>query len=376
MKRCVFVINQDWYFCSHWMVRAIAIKKSGFEVWVAVPPGDQVIQIEQAGLRVLPIKIQRKDTNPLKELLSFLDLLVKLYKLSPELIINSTIKPSLYGSLIGRLLRIPTISSINGLGHIFINQSWKSKSLRRIIQVCFRLAATTNKNRFLFQNQEDKDLFIGNNICRKQQTNVIPGAGVDPDKYAYSLEPESATVKILFAARLLWEKGIKELIQAANILKENNTNCEIFIAGILDEGNPSAVSEDNLIEWERHKLIRWLGKIEHMSELISSVNIVTLPTFYGEGIPKILIEAAACGRPIVTTNTPGCRDIVTHEKNGLLVPTKNPHLLAKALERLIYEPETRIKMGKFGRQLVLQNYSEEIIVRKTINMVNELLYSE
>ena len=205
-------------------------------------------------------------------------------------------------------------------------------------------------------------------IISKNKTRIIAGAGVNPDQFSYSMEPKSSEIKILFAARLLWNKGLKDLIYAVKILRRQNLQFRLIIAGILDKGSPNAVPEQFLLDWHQSGLITWIGESEKISDLISKTHIAVLPTFYGEGVPKFLIEAASCGRPLVTTNTPGCNHICRHEINGLLVPPKKPELLANALERLIKSPKLRSDMGAESRKIVLEEFSDDIVISKTLKI--------
>ncbi|MCG8641796.1 MAG: glycosyltransferase, partial [Desulfobacterales bacterium] len=194
---------------------------------------------------------------------------------------------------------------------------------------------------------------------------LIRGSGVDPDQYRCIKEPKG-TVTILFGARMLWDKGVGELIRAARILKKEGLIFRVILAGVPDPSNPNSVDTQTLRKWHDQGIAEWVGFQADMAKLFSQVHIVTLPSYYPEGVSKFLIEAASCGRPIVTTDTPGCREIVVNNKNGFLVPVKDAEAVAGALSKLIRDPGLRKKMGDCGRTMVLQSFSDKIVVEKTM----------
>lgn len=374
MKKLLFIINQDWYFCLHWMERAIAARKAGFDVTIAVPAGGKTDEIRKAGFHVIFTYLTRSGLTPLTELKALIHLYRLVRKISPDLIVNVTIKPNLYGTIIGRLMMIPVVNNVTGLGSIFSRSNISNRILKNFILYSFKFLAISNRIKFLFENPEDRNLFISKKTVDPKKTFLMPGSGVDIDKFCFedSVRPDNCII-ILFAARLLRDKGITTLIEASKILRRKEINFEIWIAGFFDEGNKNNIPERDLIKWDKMGLIKWLGKRDDMPELISSAQIVTLPTYYGEGIPRIIIEAASCGKPIVTTDTPGCRDFVDHEKNGLLIPPKDPIALAASLERLINDWNLRKKMGEYGRKKVCDFFSEEIVIQNTIKIYNEMV---
>ncbi|MBF0236063.1 MAG: glycosyltransferase family 4 protein [SAR324 cluster bacterium] len=375
-KVLIYINNVDWYFCLHWLERAKAARNSGYEVWVFVPITDPKVseKIRSNNLHIIDIKLNRTGVNPFKELHTFIDLYRKIKGVSPDFIHNITVKPNIYGSLIGKILHVPVVSSVTGLGFVFLNQSFRGAILRFIVKGLYRVVCTPNKCRLLFENKDDQYLMVSEGLITLNKTNYVPGAGINTDKFAYHDELTTLPVRILYAGRILWDKGIQELVDASDILKKRQLAFEIIVAGIIDIDNPSSISESNLNEWQRKNLIKWIGPQTNMPELIASTHIVVLPS-YREGLPSILAEAASCGRPIVATDVPGCREIVRHEENGLLVPPKNSEALANALERLIKDPEMRRKMGERGRQIVINNFSDKIVIEKTLEIYRELLES-
>jgi glycosyltransferase involved in cell wall biosynthesis len=373
LKHIVFVINQDWYFYSHWLERARTMKREGYRVYLLVPAGNKIKLLKKEGFDILLTKLTRKGVNPLVEIASFLDLYKQIVKVKPDLLINITIKPNLYGSWIGKILGVPVVSNITGLGHVFSNRAWKYRIAKFFIKKLYRSACVPQNHRMVFQNKDDLSLFINNKIITPENTRLIPGAGVNTEQFKPKADREVGPVRVLLASRMLWDKGIGDLIMATEILKKRNLNFELLIAGLLDLGTPGAIPEKMLLQWEREGLIQWLGKRDDMVRLIPSVDISILPTCYGEGIPRFLIESASCGKAIVTTDIAGCREIVQDGVNGLLVTPKNPLALADSLEQLILDKKLREKMGEEGRRLVEYFFAEPIIIRQTLEVYKELI---
>ena len=372
MKKCVFIINQDWYFCLHWMQRAKAAQRAGFDVWVAVPHGEMVGLIEAEGFKWIETSLSRNGIFPVKEVAALWKLFLGIRRISPNLIINITVKPNVYGSVVGTILRCPVVNNVTGLGSLFSRPTLKNSILRRGVLSAFCLLGLKDDITFLFENKDDRNLFLQRKIVTRNKTFLMPGSGVDPNLFKYAEEPKDDCIHILFAARLLWDKGIKELVQASEILKNRGLNFKIFVAGIVDCGNSNSVPIEFLEDWEKSGLICWLGQCDDMPKLLASVHIAVLPSSYGEGIPRFLIEAASCGRPIVTTDISGCRDFVIHEKNGLIVPPNDPVLLANSLSILIANASERCRMGNYGRRLVLEGYTEDIVTKSTLKIYKEM----
>lgn len=356
----------------HWIERARAALRAEYDVYIALPNGDRIDEIKQSGFKVLLIDISRNGLNPFREIVSFIGLYGLVSKLSPHLIVNVTVKPNFYGSIIGRHLNIPVVNNVTGLGSIFSRRSFPNFMLKNFILTGFRILTSHQKIIFIFENSDDLDLFVENKIAQKGQSYLMPGAGVDTKKYCSKGDMENDKCIILFAARLLWDKGIHTLIEASEILAMKELNFEIVVAGITDNGNTNSVPEEYLIDWEKRGLIKWLGKRDDMSHLISSVDIATLPTYYGEGIPRFIIEAASCGKPVVTSDISGCRDFVENEKNGILVKPRDAKKLAHALERLINDKHLRTKMGQRGREKVCRFFSEDIVIDKTLQIYGDM----
>ena len=363
--KILYVANVDWYFCLHWIERALAAKRAGYDVYVAVPEGESSQTIRRHGFNLVPIHLDRKSRGFWKEMRTFLSILATAKRLSPDLIHTLTVKPNIYGGLAGVFLDIPTIISITGLGHVFTQTTTRYRALRFFIKKIYKAIASLGRNTFLFENNEDYQLFLEGSVVAAGESRVILGAGVDLDQYEEK-EFRLGCPRILFAARMLWDKGVQDILDAEQILRSRIPEFEICFAGILDEDSPGAINESEILDWHKQGRINWLGRSDDMPKLIESAQMSILPTCYGEGIPRFLIESASCGRPIIATDVAGCREIVIDGVNGLLVPPNDPKALADAVYSLIMDLDICRQMGRRGRSLVEAKMSNEIVIKATL----------
>ena len=372
--RILFFITEDWYFWSHRLPIARAARDAGFEVIVATRVDQHKKRIENEGFRLIPIGLERRSKNVIKEIFGILEI-IKIYrKEQPDIVHHVAMKPVLYGSWAARLAGIPAVvNALAGLGFIFVAQGWKVSVLRRLIVFAYRSAFSARNTIGIFQNPEDLKLFIDAGVVKSEKTVLIRGSGVDTSRFIYLPEPESMPT-IVLASRMLWDKGVGEFVEAARILKKDEIKCRMVLVGNPDPENPASISKETLRGWHSEGIVEWWGHKDDMPEVLSGAHIVALPTTYGEGVPKVLIEAASCGRPIVATDVPGCREIVRHNINGLLVPPHDSKALAEAIKKLIKNPELRTIMGVRGPQIVEAEFSEEIVVRQTMAVYERLLY--
>jgi glycosyltransferase involved in cell wall biosynthesis len=372
----VYVINVDWYFELHWLQRALATLNSGAEVHLVMGMTDPrlIDSFSQYGFTCHQWNIDRKSLNPFFNLQGLIELYRLLKSISPDVIHAITIKPNIYVGLIFYLLKVPYLLSITGTGIIFSGKSLSTKLIKPIIRLLYKASKRKDVNRrIVFENSEDKAYFINTGLCDSHEAVTILGAGVNPDIYEPIAERETDTPVILFAARLLWDKGLGDLVEAAKHLRSQGLNFVIQVAGIIDNSTVNAIDEQTLKAWSREGAIQWLGTEKNMPNLLAQANIVVLPTFYGEGVPRILIEAASCERAIVATDMPGCREIVKHGINGLLVPARDIEALTEALAQLIQNPAIRKGMGKQGRKIVERDFSEQQVISETLSLYKELL---
>ncbi|MBL6996240.1 glycosyltransferase family 4 protein [Desulfobacula sp.] len=365
-RKILFFVTEDWYFFSHRLHIAEALKEDGFEVILLTRVHQHKKIIENQGIRVIPIDLKRESRNLFQEIKTIFKVAGVYKKEKPHLVHHVAAKPILYGSIAARVASIPLyVNAFAGLGFVFLQKKeLKSILVRWIFILAYRFIFHSKAAYAIFQNPEDKCLFESLKIVKKNRSTLIRGSGVDISHYRFFKEPEGR-VTILLGARMLWDKGIGELVQAVKILQEKKIIFRVLLAGIPDPANPNSVDGQTLQKWHNQGIIEWIGYQEDMAQVLSRVHIATLPS-YGEGVPKFLIEAAACGRPIVTTDVPGCREIVHHNKNGILVPVRNYYALADSLLKLIKDSELREKMGACGRAMVIKSFSEKIVAEKTM----------
>jgi glycosyltransferase involved in cell wall biosynthesis len=329
--------------------------------------------LKEHGLVWHPLELEGKSLNPLQELQTLIHL-VQLYReVQPVLVHHIAFKGVLYGGIASRLAQVPgVVNAFTGLGHLFSTESPKIRLVRWFVLQLSRFALGHPNSRTIFQNPDNIDEFADAGVLDRNQVRLIKGSGVDLDTFEPSPQPNGPPIVIL-ASRLVWDKGIGEFVEAARGLKRDGVEARFALVGKSDPLNPKAVPEDQLETWDEEGVIEWWGFQEDMPAVFAGTHVVCLPSYYREGVPKVLIEAAACERPIVTTNMPGCREIVRDGRNGLLVPPKDSEALAEALREIITRPTRREEMGKRGRELVKEEFSLERVVNDTMAVYDEVL---
>jgi len=368
--------NTDWYLYNFRRSLAEKLRSQGWEVVLVSPPGEYGPKMQALGFRWIPFDFSTRSTNPINEL-AVINRLIGIYRVEkPALAHHFTIKCVLYGSIAARFAgKFPVVNSVTGLGHIFTDSGLKARILRPLVYRLYKFVFGMQNVRVIFQNSEDLSFFVNIDIVHKSLARLIRGSGVNTDIFKPSFpaqEKKENTVSVLFASRILREKGVFELLKAAQILKELGIESNFQLAGDIYPENPSSLSEDEIAKIKQEGLVNYLGHVDNMKDLLAYSDIVVLPS-YREGTPRILIEAAAMEKPIVATDIAGCVGIVEHGVNGLLVPVKDAVSLANALEKLIISPELRVKFGKAGREIVLREFDEKIVLEKTFAVYRELM---
>ncbi|NHA15449.1 glycosyltransferase family 4 protein [Thioalkalivibrio sp. XN279] len=371
MARILFVVNAPEFFFSHRLPLALAARQAGFDVQVATGPGEAG-EITNLGFAHHKIPLSRSGKNPLAELHSLWALFWLMRRLKPDLVHLVTIKPVLYGGLIARLVRVPAVvAAISGLGWVFVDSGRKVRLVRKAVKALYRLALGHGNIRVIFQNPDDRGVLVELGAVGEQQTVLIRGSGVAMSGYPVYPEPQG-TVVVSFAARLLRDKGVLEFVDAARLLIARGLNVRFWLIGAADPGNPSSVTDQDLAGWRDEGMVEVLGHRADIPALFAQSSIVVLPS-YREGLPKVLIEAAACGRPVVTTHAPGCRDAIEPDQTGLLVPVRDPLALANAIQKLIEDPDLRQRMGEAGRALAERAFAIEHVVDAHLAVYRVLL---
>lgn len=363
------LLTEDWFFASHFWARALAAQKAGWRVVLITRENSSVEAIRASGIECISVDIGRKSLNPFRALLFVLGLASIYRRIRPDIAHHVALKPIILGGIAAWLARVPAVVSAPvGLGFIFSSDSKRAAILRPIVKGGLRLAMNSGHGLSIFENPDDLEFMVKNRLVKREQTRLIRGAGVDTDQF--SPVPEAAgKIRVLLAARLILEKGVLDFVKAAQILQGQ---AEFCLAGAPDHDNPHPIHESALKDWAAGGTISWLGPVTDMASLIKMVHILVLPSLTREGLPKVILEAMACGRPVVATNIPGCREAVEDEETGILVPPHNPETLARALHRLIIDPALRARMGAAGRERVMKNFSDDVVCEQTFKVYNSL----
>jgi len=357
-KRLLFVTNESYFFLSHRLPVGLAALAHGFDVHIAAPadhvwapPDFQISDLEPHGFTVHTIPLSRRGRNPVAEART-LAALVRLYRsLRPDVVHHMTVKPILYGSLAARLARVPAIVNlVTGLGQIFVASGGAAPILRSLAVTGYKIARGHPNGWTICQNHGDIDVLSEAGAIDPDRSTVVPGSGVNLNDFQASPDPEGTPI-VVMPARLIWEKGVQAFADAARRLQAEGVNARFALVGGTQPSNPRSVPEKTLRGWEADGFLEWWGHRTDMPAVLSGAHVVCLPSTYGEGVPKILLEAAASGRPVVAADIAGSREAVRHGKNGLLVPPDDLDDLTAALRTLIEDAELRRKFGTEARAL-------------------------
>jgi len=361
------IINTTWNIYNFRLELLKALREEGYYV-ICIAPYDRYADLlKEEGFEYHHIEMDNKGTNPIEDLKLTYQYYKLFRKLKPNLVLAYTIKPNIYGSVVSRLLKIPTISTITGLGTVFLNNNLSSKLARWM----YKKALV--KNKVFFQNRSDMALFISNHIVKESQSDLISGSGINTEKFKTSKPlPHQENVTFLMISRLLKDKGLIEYIEAIRLVKKEYPNTSFKLLGDLYTQNPTAIQEEELKSWIQEGIIEYLGYKDDVKSEIEKADVVVLPS-YREGLSRVLLEAASLERPIITTNVPGCKDVVKDKKNGYLCHAKDINDLKDKMIDMISLPyKERVKMGQYGREKVIQEFDKEIVIKKYLKTIKEL----
>jgi glycosyltransferase involved in cell wall biosynthesis len=373
----LFVVNADWFFLSHRLPLARACAAAGFTVGVCAGDTGCGPDIEREGFRFIPLRIERGGTRPLAEARTVVDLTRAYLAFRPDVVHHVTIKPVLYGSVAARALGIRGIvNAVSGLGYVFIPRAEDGlphRLLRRTLWTAYRAALDGRKTRVIFQNDDDRQTFVDRRLVQADRAVLIRGSGVDFSRFAPTPLPEGDLVALL-PARLLWDKGVGEFVEAARRLKPRLPRARFALLGRIDPANPAAIDRALVERWEAEGTVEWWGHCDHdaMPGMLQRAHVVVLPS-YREGLPLALAEAAAAGRACITTDVPGCRDVVGHGESGWLVPARDPHALERALFEALSHVEELSRRGQRGAVLARERFGIDVVVRRTLEIYDDLL---
>lgn len=372
MRKLLFVVNVDWFFLSHRLPIALAAQKLGFEVHIATRVTDRLAVLQAYGLRVHSLGLVRGGVGVLNALQTVWDLRCIMKMVEPDVVHLVTIKPVLLGGLVARWMRVPAlVSAVSGLGYVFTARGLKAWLRKNVVGRVYTLALGHGNQAVIFQNPDDRDTLMRVTGLLHSKVEMIRGSGVDLLEYTVVSEPTDVPV-VLFPARLLADKGVFEFVAAAKLLRSKGIAARFVLAGLVDMANPTSVSQAQLDGWVADGVVEHWGYRPDMPQVLASATVVALPS-YREGMPKALLEAAACGRAVVTTDVPGCRDAIEPDVTGLLVPVRSVEDLAQAIGQLLNQPKKRKAMGIAGRRLAEQEFDVRAVVDKHLAIYQKLL---
>ncbi len=370
--RLLFFVSEDWYFRSHRLPLALAALEQGYEVFFVGRVTGCGDELAAKGIKVIPIDFRRGGKNILHELKIFRQLVGVYRRVRPDIVHHVAMKPVLYGSLAAKLTGGPAVvNALAGMGYLFISQDLQARILRPPVRASLKQMLSGQRSRVIVQNPEDLG-FLHNDLgIAGNNTVLIRGSGVDLTRYPANPEPPGPP-RVLLASRLLKDKGVCEFVEAARMLRDGGVEARFVLAGDVDPANPASLTRDEVAAWQDEGIVEWLGWRQDMPEVMAASHIVCLPS-YREGLPKVLLEAAACARPLVATDVTGCREVVRHNDNGLLVRARDAADLAGAIGRLVHDPDLRAAMGRRARQIAEEEYSLDMVVQQTFDLYGSLL---
>ena len=369
--RLVLVATDDWYLWSHRIGLAEAARDAGYEVTIATRVGEYGERIQALGFNLVDVDFARGLLSPKANLHTVRELCAVYRRWEPHLVHHVAIKPIVLGSAAAARVRVPVVvNALAGLGTAFLSENMKMRMVWSVLRPALGWALRRPGSHTIVQNP-DNARFVQSLGVRPERISLVPGAGVDIQRFRPQPEPEGP-VRVTMVSRLLWDKGLQEFVDAAALVRNARDDIVFTLVGTPDEGNPSSVSSQQVRSWADAGLVEWWGYRDDVADVLASSHIAVLPS-YGEGMPKTLLEAAACGRPIVATDVPGCREVVRHGVNGLLVPARDARALADAILALAGDPARRAAMGAEGRRRAETEFAAERINKETLQVYERAL---
>jgi glycosyltransferase involved in cell wall biosynthesis len=371
--RLLFVVTEDWYFVSHRLPLAAAALRAGFRVAVATRVQDHAAPVVDAGIELIELtRLRRSSLNPLLEAAAVAELTGVLRRWKPDLVHLVALKPVLYGSLAARLAGAAArVNALAGLGFVFVQERTLARLLRPLVKLAFRWTLGGERTVTIVQNPDDRDLLVRERLVEASHLRLIRGSGVDLHRFAETEPPQGPPI-VLLMSRMLWDKGVGEFVEAARQARARGADARFVLVGDPDPENPAAIPRETLNAWAGSGAIEWWGQRNDAPAVLAQARIVVLPS-YREGLPKVLLEAAASGRPMVATDVPGCREVVEPGVTGLLVPARDSGQLADAILQLLADPERCRQMGRRARQLAEREFGVEVVVTRTLGVYREIL---
>ena len=368
--KVIIITNSIWYTVNFRLNLAKKLKENGFDIIAAAPSGTgNESLLKELGVQFVHLPVDGKGANPLFDLIYFLRLLKVLYTHRPSICLSFTIKPNIYGGLACKILGVRSVHNISGLGTTFIKTNWITGIVKGLYKISLKFST-----KVFFQNVEDLELFVNTGLVEKNITELLPGSGVDTEWFAPIDTKYSKNVpfRFLLSARLLWDKGVGEYVEAARLLHSESRSCEFQLLGFTDFANRTAISKKDIQQWEQEGVIKFLGSADDVRPFIANADCIVLPS-YREGTPRALLEAASMCKPIITTNSIGCYNTIEDGVTGLLCNARDHFELAEKMRQMCsLSRSMRIRMGRKGREKMIKEYSEAFVLNKYIAHVKYL----
>ena len=362
MKKIFMFVNVDWFFYSHRLPIANASREHDINMFVFTDITDKETNQTPSEYRMVQSPLTRKLNNPWSLFSEFLSALSLIYREKPDVIHAVTIKPILFMGLIARLTKTPFIAAISGFGPVMEQNNFIKKLRFKMVLLIYRFIFSSETVNTICQNENDKNILLQHSLCDKSKITIIPGSGVDLKKFKPSTSGKTWDT-VLMASRILKDKGVEEYCSAAKLFKKTDKrNVKFMLAGPIDKSSPSSISEEDINKLCLDSDVEYLGAEKDLENLLASSSIFVLPSYYAEGVPKVLLEASACGIPIITTDHPGCRDAIINNETGLLVKIRDSEAIYRAIKYMFDNPQIMEKMGKAGRELAENSYNESEVV--------------
>ena len=375
-KKILYIINEAFFFISHKNELASTVLNLGYEVHVAVPRDHvwasenfHVGHLIEKGYIVHEYDLSRRGQNIIKEIISFIQLSLIIHRVKPRILHLMTIKPIIYGGIISLFFAKPkVIFSITGLGQVFVSKGAWAFIRKIVVTYILKLIFMKKSSRIIVQNNYDFDILVNKKVSSNNSINIIKGSGVNLSEFPFAKESTNDPPLVVLASRLLWEKGIKEFVEASKFLKKKSVNARFVLVGDTQPSNPRSVPKEKIQAWSQEGFIEWFGRRDDMQKIISESTVICLPTKYGEGVPKVILEAAASGRVLVVSDNPGCTELVKDKINGLVVPRGDSTSLASAIEKVLEDKILRKKLISSAYYAVVKEFSSEEVIKKTIEL--------
>lgn len=365
--RVAVLANTAWYLANFRLNFMRALRQEGYEVVAIAPPGPGSEALQAAGIEWHAFPLDAKGTHPGRELRSVLQLRQALRDARVDVVCSHTPKGNLYTAMARWGLGLPQVAGVSGLGSSFLSQNWVSQVVRLLYRMTFRRMAWV-----FFENRDDLQLFVKDGLVRPERAVAIPGLGVDLDHFAFAPLPTQGPFRFLMVARLLGDKGVREYVQAARLLRARHPDWQFDLLGGTTPDNPSAIPAQELAAWQQEGVVNHRGQVDDVRPLVAGAHCVVLPS-YREGMSRTLLEAAALGRPLVASDVPGCREAIVPGRNGLLCPARNAEALAAALQQVaLMPPEALATMGRASREHVEQHFSEDRVTQAYLQALRQL----